>query len=310
MRFGRKDENEIFFQFLGKKKTLITIIGLFVVATVASAAYFYLGKYGADTTQTVEIVNQAKMSYLDSQNNLVNINSNAVNIRIVEDGPVTPDLTFAYEGWYLITLAKQPTDPRISSIFKNACFPPNPNDTESYIDIGNQRLIRWDTLTQGQNIFDCWTEDDFGPYEIGKGYWVIINSEDAGESISYEGTVQTEDIMVDLSITEGSGMALLGNPFNKDINFGDEETKMSNVFFEKNGVFKTYSEASTGENPWVDGYSWWWDTTIPGGALTTVASFDHWPDTTFLKPWNGFWLTIRDSSNLKIHFKYNASQTW
>ncbi|MBP6963463.1 MAG: fibronectin type III domain-containing protein [Armatimonadetes bacterium] len=193
----------------------------------------------------------------------------------LESGMFTSPPGAVATGWNLISLPLVPANPDPGAVF-------------SGLDIEG-RLYRWDKVNKSIIAFTEWSPEEFGEISTDEGYWLQSTRNAA---ISYEpAEVQPEGPRT--IVLPKAGWNIIGCPFTTPRDWNDMIVSYGSI----------ERPASTARDyGWIDTICYWWDNSVPGGAMLQLGLDDDWVDTTFLQPWRGYWFfTKRDDIRIRIY---------
>lgn len=166
-------------------------------------------------------------------------------------------------GWNLLSVPVQPLDPQPQVVFSGLPLEGN--------------LMGWDNPTQAQLIYSPLTPEAFGGIHPNEGYWFIS---DRNTVISYEPAQVEPPTQVDIAIPR-TGWTILGCPFLTPRDWNQASVTHGD---------RTVTIRTARNWGWIDTICWWWDNSIPGGALSAIGLDDEWMESSTLQPWHGYWL--------------------
>lgn len=182
-------------------------------------------------------------------------------------------------GWNLMSLPAIPTNPAPPAVL------------DEYAEWLENSILRWDAAVQGVKIYSEWTPDDFGNLLLSEGYWLILPDAVPPAQLSFEGITDNDTTDMWISLPK-AGWTIIGCPYSYSVDWNDVEITDGTV---------TIPLAAARDDHWLDTICWWWDSSIPGGALLSIGLDDEWTETTTLNPWQGYWVqSFRDNLALIV----------
>lgn len=270
------------FGSLGKRKTAILLGGVVLTALGATAIYLKVGYYGADTTQTGEVINEATLTYTDSQGNPnQTVTSNQTYVKV--SNSQSANLNFDRRAWYLFSLPLQPSNPDPLALLGGS------------VDNLDNKVQRWDEDVQSCVIYDSWYDGDpsngdehFGNLETGYGYW--FDRTTLNPSMFTVNGVEETSKSILLHVpdrTAHSHWALLGNPFTTPIR---TDGPNPNITFIKDGLELNWEQAADPPYSWLNTYVMAWNSDLGVGYPINIGPEKFWNAETIIQPYHGFWI--------------------
>lgn len=170
-------------------------------------------------------------------------------------------------GWNLISVPAIPTNPAPPDVF-----------ADYGADAIENNLYRWDAAAQGIYLYSMWTPEDFGNILLTDGYWLNLGEAGANQ-LSFEAITDNDDTDMWISLPK-TGWTIIGCPFSYPVDWNTVEVTDGTATVPLANV----------RDQWLHTYTYWWDSTVPGGGLRTMGLDDDWTDTVMLEPWHGFWV--------------------
>jgi len=164
--------------------------------------------------------------------------------------------TWLAPGWNLISVPLWPVDPRPESVLSGTPI--------------SGSLYRYDYSEKGYVAYSESTPEDFGPVEVGAGYWLNCASE-SGCNVAYDGYTDSGPLEIDLPTP---GWHLIGA--------SHQACAITNLTFTRGALTRSFSQAVAAG--WIANRLWAWE-----NGTYAILGTDPWCTST-TAPWAGYWL--------------------